>query len=117
MEVWGRHRGLAGRWRIEAYWMEKENQQNWERVEAMLWKAWDDYLARKEKMVVRIQALVRGHLVRNRMIWRDCCMCLAHHVSPIKTDVGYMCTQCSRDGPYEDLIGMDDPWEWFRAEK
>lgn len=106
-----------GRWRIEAYWIEKERQQNWERLEAMLWKAWDDYLARKEKMVVKIQALVRGHLVRNRIPWRDCCMCLAHHVSPIKTDVGYMCSQCSHDGPFEDLIGMDDPWEWFRAEK
>ncbi len=110
-------RASPGRWRIEAYWMEEERKQNWERLEAMLWKAWGDYLTRKEKKVVLIQALWRGHAVRKQMIWRDCSMCLAHHISPIKTDVGYMCRQCSHDGPFEDLIGMDDPWDWFRAEK
>lgn len=110
-------RVAPGRWRIEAYWMEEERKQNWERLEAMLWKAWDDYLVRKEKRVVRIQALWRGHAARKRMIWKDCCMCLAHHISPIKTDVGFMCRECSQDGPFEDLIGMDDPWDWFRAER
>jgi hypothetical protein len=110
-------RAAPGRWRIEAYWMQVEQRQNWERLEAMLWKAWNEYLTRKDRMATRIQALVRGHLARNRTPWRDCCMCLAHHVSPIKTDVGFMCRQCSRDGPFCDLIGMDDPWEWHRAEK
>lgn len=107
----------AGRWRLDAYWTEVERRQNWDRLETMLWKAWDDYLVRKEKKVVLIQALWRGHSARKQMVWKDCCMCLAHRISPIKTDVGFMCKECSRDGPFADLIGMDDPWEWHRAEK
>jgi len=110
-------RGEEGRWRLDAYWGREQQRINWERLEAMLWKAWNDYLARKEKAVVRIQSAVRGHLVRNRIPWRNCAMCLAHHVSPIRTTVGFMCRKCSCDGPFVDLIGMDDPWEWFRAEK
>jgi hypothetical protein len=78
--------------------------------------AWYRFLTRKERFVVRIQALWRGHSVRQRIPWRDCCMCLAHHISPIKTEVGFMCRECVRDGPYSDLVGMDDPWDWFRAE-
>ena len=53
-------RAGPGRWRLEAYWMQVEQRQNWERLEAMLWKAWNDYLTRKERAVVRIQAAVRG---------------------------------------------------------
>ena len=110
-------RAGSGRWRVDAFWAKEQQAVDWAKLEALLWKAWNEYLTRKERRIVRIQALVRGHLVRNRMLWRDCCMCLAHRVSPIVTDVGFMCRECSRDGPYCDLIGMDDPWEWFRAEK
>lgn len=106
-----------GYWRMGAYWVAKQQQLDWERLRAMLWNAWDAYLMRKEKMVIRIQAAVRGHLARHRLPWRDCCMCLAHHISPIRTDVGFMCNMCFSDGPMTDLIGMDDPWDWFRGEK
>jgi len=110
-------RAGPGRWRVDAYWTKEQQAVDWANLEAKLWNAWNEFLARKEMSVVRIQALVRGHLVRNRIPWRDCCMCLAHHISPVKTDVGFMCRQCSHDGPFTDLIGMDDPWEWHRAEK
>ena len=107
----------SGRWRIGAFWEKEQRRLNWEYLRALLQKAWVEYTTRKARMATRIQALWRGHAVRQRMVWRDCCMCLAHHVSPIKTEVGFMCRKCSEDGPYVDLIGMDDPWEWFRAER
>ena len=110
-------RQAPGRWRLEAHWAAVQQRQDWERLEGMLWKAWHEYVHRKSQAVVKIQALVRGHLARNKLPWRNCCMCLAHHVSPIKTDVGFMCRKCSEDGPHSDLIGMDDPWDWFRAQK
>jgi hypothetical protein len=106
-----------GRWRLAAHWTDMERRANWERLKYMLIDAWTNYCNRKSRAATRIQALWRGHSVRSGLVWRDCCMCLAHTVSPIKTDVGFMCRMCSRDGPYVDLIGMDDPWEWYRAEK
>lgn len=110
-------RNAPGRWRLDAYWLAVQQRQDWERLLGMLRRAWNDYLSRKDRMATRIQAVVRGHLARNKILWRDCCMCLAHHVSPIKTDVGFMCKKCSEDGPHSDLIGMEDPWDWYRAEK
>lgn len=110
-------REAPGRWRIDAYWLREQQKRDWERLDAMIQKAWNDYLARREMKVVKIQALWRGHSARNKILWRDCCMCLAHHVSPIKTEIGFMCQKCSDDGPHCDLIGMEDPWDWYRAEK
>ena len=42
-------------------------------------------------------------------------MCLSHRISPLKTNVGYMCRDCAQLGPYEDLV-EEDPWNWHRAE-
>jgi len=109
-------RQAPGRWRLEAFWEHKQIQMAWEWLRSLLRKAWEDYEDRKDEAATKIQALWRGHMARNSIQWRDCCMCLAHHVSPIRTDVGYMCSQCSSDGPHSDLIGMEDPWDWFRAE-
>jgi hypothetical protein len=106
-----------GRWRLEAFWDAEEKRIAYDRLIGMIRRAFDNYYIRRDEAATRIQALWRGHMARNRIPWRDCCMCLAHHVSPIKTNVGYMCKACSRDGPYCDLIGMDDPWDWFRSEK
>ncbi len=120
MQVWldldDELRQAPGHWRLEGYWTQKEIVMNWKPLEELLWKAWQECEVRREKAATRIQALWRGHMDRNRTPWRDCCMCLAHHVSPIHTDVGYMCSDCSSDGPHSDLIGMEDPWDWFRGE-
>lgn len=110
-------RAGPGRWRIDAYWRREQQAVDWANLEHLLQMAWHKFLTRKERFATRIQALWRGHSVRQRIPWRDCCMCLAHHTSPIEIDVGYMCRKCSQDGPYVDLIGMDDPWDWYRAER
>lgn len=66
---------------------------------------------------VKIQAAVRGHQVRTQLPIRDCCMCLAHRISPFKTDVGYMCRECADQGPYVDITGpLSDPWSDFRGD-
>lgn len=120
MQVWldldDELKQAPGHWRLEGYWTEREIEISWIRLEELLWKAWDECQARRGNAAARIQALWRGHMVRNQTCWRDCCMCLAHHVSPIYTNVGYMCSECSSDGPHSDLIGMEDPWDWFRSE-
>jgi len=63
----------------------------------------------------KIQALVRGYQTRCNNPHLDCCMCLSHRISPLKTNVGYMCRDCAELGPYEDLV-EEDPWNWHRAE-
>jgi len=62
----------------------------------------------------KIQALVRGYQTRSKNPHLDCCMCLSHRISPLKTDVGNMCRDCAEMGPYEDLV-ENDPWNWHRA--
>ena len=110
-------RESPGRWRIVAHWEWEQKRIAWNYLEALLWKAWNEYGDRKQKAATLIQAMWRGHSVRNRTPWMNCCMCLSHHVSPIKTSVGFMCLKCSEDGPHTDLVGMEDPWDWFRAER
>ena len=63
----------------------------------------------------KIQTLVRGYQTRCKDAHQDCCMCLSHRISPLKTEVGYMCRDCAELGPYEDLV-EEDPWNWHRAE-
>ena len=63
---------------------------------------------------IKIQAVVRGYQTRCRNPHLDCCMCLSHRISPLKTAVGNMCRECAELGPYEDLV-ENDPWNWHRA--
>jgi hypothetical protein len=66
---------------------------------------------------VKIQAAVRGHQARTQLPIRDCCMCLAHRICPLKTAVGFMCRDCAEQGPYVDITGpLSDPWNDFRAD-
>jgi hypothetical protein len=89
-------------WRLAAFWTLLEDQ----RMEDKVIPA-----------VVKIQAMVRGYQARVRATFRDCCMCLAHCVSPLKTDVGMMCRECARQGPYIDMTGpLADPWDWYRGD-
>lgn len=69
------------------------------------------FLAKIKKAVSKIQAFVRGHQYRCHS---DCCMCLSHTFSPVKTEVGFMCRECHADGPYTDQV-PNDPWNWFRS--
>lgn len=129
----------AGRWRLNAYWLQVEAEQKakedalvapWRKLYSSIAKeaavagekAWirrdiKRLVNRIRNAVVTIQAAVRGHLVRNKQPFRDCCMCLSHRICPLKTDAGMMCRECARQGPYEDITGpLDDGWNWFRAD-
>lgn len=65
----------------------------------------------------KIQAAIRGHQMRTKLNFLDCCMCLAHTVCPLETDVGMMCRACAEQGPHEDITGpVSDPWNWFRED-
>lgn len=63
---------------------------------------------------IKMQAIVRGYQTRCKTPQLDCCMCLSHRISPLKTSVGYVCRDCAVLGPYEDLVEAD-PWNWHRA--
>jgi len=138
IEDWLELDETVARWRRAAYWLFheenqlavlKEEQAPWKEVFTPIAKQcakkcyanWVDRdvkafvtKIRKEKSATKIQAIVRGFLVRSK-VSLDCCMCLAHKFSPFKTDVGNMCYDCKCDGPYTDIID-NDPWSWFRGE-
>jgi hypothetical protein len=126
--------------RVESYWRARDARESAvrvreERAEALRRKAflpiakqaaaqgakrWIDrdikaFVARIRNAVVTIQAIARGYLVRCNTPHLDCCMCLSHRVSPLRTKVGYMCRDCGNAGPFTDVV-EDDSWGWFRAE-
>ena len=83
-------------------------------------KRWIDHdikriVKRFKGSATKIQAVVRGYQARSKDAHQDCCMCLSHRISPLKTEVGYMCRDCAEMGPYQDLV-EEDPWNWHRAE-
>jgi hypothetical protein len=73
------------------------------------------HVQRFKSSATKIQALVRGYQARCKDAHQDCCMCLSHRISPLKTSVGYMCRDCAVLGPHQDLV-EEDPWNWHRAE-
>lgn len=91
-----------GRWRVAAFWLAMQDK--------------EDAVVR-EAAAVTIQAAVRGHQVRTAIRFHDCCMCLAHRICPLQTDVGMMCRACAAQGPYDEETGpLPDPWSEFRAD-
>ena len=139
LELDAKLRQSPGRWRLEAYWLQRQ-QEDEAKEEALVapWKALYAQVAKEaafagerrwiqrdikritgriRKAIVTIQAAIRGHVTRNRLPFRDCCMCLSHRICPLRTDVGMMCRECAAQGPYTDITGpLDDGWNWFRAE-
>lgn len=139
LELDAKLRQSPGRWRLEAYWMERQLEEE-AKEEALVapWRTLYSQVAKEaavtgerrwlqrdikrivgriRRSVVMIQAAVRGHLVRNGVPFRDCCMCLSHRICPLRTDVGMMCRACATQGPYVDITGpVSDGWNWFRAE-
>jgi len=126
-------------WKIERYWRKKEEaEQKAIAQEQAQWRAafkpiatqaavagarrWIERdikacIRRFHGSAVTIQAAVRGHLTRTQLPIRDCCMCLAHRICPLKTDVGFMCRACAEQGPYTEITGpLSDPWSEFRAD-
>jgi hypothetical protein len=138
LELDAKLRAGSGRWRIEAYWLEKEaeletaekeEQAEWRAIYSLAarqaadagMRAWavrdvKRHVARFNRAILRIQAAVRGHQLRTKLNFRDCCMCLAHRICPLETEVGMMCRECAEDGPHADMTNCDDPWDWFRAD-
>lgn len=123
------------RWRVAAYWLQKEQEelalqapykelysQIAKEAAVVGMKKWIDgdikrFLHRIRNAAVTIQAAVRGHLVRSKSEYLNCCMCLAHTICPLRTHHGMMCRKCAEQGPYEDTTGpVTDPWNWSRAD-
>ena len=139
LELDAKLRQSPGRWRLDAYWLERQLEVE-AREEALVapWRNLYNQVAKEaavagaqawakrdvkrivnriRKAIVTIQAAVRGHITRNRLPYRDCCMCLSHRICPLRTSVGMMCRECAAQGPYTDITGpLDDGWNWFRAE-
>lgn len=91
-----------GRWRVAAYLQSLEDK---------------EFEIVRNRAATAIQASVRGHKTRTTAKFRDCCMCLAHRVCPLHTDVGMMCRECAAQGPYAEETGpLADPWSEFRAD-
>lgn len=124
-------------WSVERYWSDREEAiENKIKEEQKTWRSVFTPVARETALVagkrriakdirktramfnnaaIRIQALVRGYQVRCANPCLDCCMCLAHCFAPLKTDVGFMCRECAKQGPYAEIV-EDDPWNWFRSD-
>lgn len=128
-----------GRWRLHAYWSERQAMEDArETALAAPWRALYSLVVREaarageqawirrdirritgriRRAIVTIQAAVRGHVVRSRLRIGDCCMCLAHRICPLLTDVGLMCRECAAEGPHVDRTGpLEDGWNWFRSD-
>lgn len=71
-----------GRWRQAAFW----------------WRLQDEVDAKvHDEVAVKIQAAVRGHLVRSNVPFRDCALCLAHRICPIQMGVDAICRDCAAE--------------------
>ena len=73
------------------------------------------HVLRFKGSATKIQTLVRGYQARCKDARQDCCMCLSHRISPLKTAKGYMCRDCGVMGPHGDIV-EEDPWNWNRVE-
>jgi hypothetical protein len=134
------------RWRVEAYWLCKEQEaveekkRKEEAIESLRapYKAlysqiakqaaargmdrWirsdiNRFLARIHGAATKIQAAVRGHQTRSSLSYLNCAMCLAHRICPLESQVGMICRDCGAQGPYEDITGpVSDPWNWARSD-
>ena len=121
-------RSEPGRWRLDAYWMEVQMEQE-AREEALVapWKAIYSQAAKEaavageqawakrdvkrivnriRKSILTIQSAVRGHMARNSMSFRNCSSCLAHKISPIETESGMICRNCAARG-----CDVSFPWD------
>lgn len=87
------------------------------KVAAKRWVARDirRHVLKFNTLATKIQALVRGYQTRCKNPHLDCCMCLRHVQSPLKTAVGFMCRECGEAGPYVDIV-EEDPWNWHRTD-
>ena len=101
------------RWRVPAYWLQREQEQKdkenalqapWKEIYSLVakeaaakgMKMWLDrdirnFINRINNAAVTIQAAVRGHNVRTKSDYLNCCMCLAHTLCPLETVFGMMC--------------------------
>lgn len=73
------------------------------------------HVARITNAIVTIQKTYRGYKARCNDPHLDCCMCLSHVFSPLKTVAGYMCRDCAELGPHEEFFPKD-PSGWHRTD-
>ena len=126
-------------WKIERYWRKQQEMEEaklvreqtaWKRVysvaareaASLCMRRWirrdvEACLRKFRRAATIIQAAVRGHQIRVQLPNRDCCMCLAHRICSLKSDVGFLCNECAAEGPHVDHTGpLADPWDWYRAD-
>jgi hypothetical protein len=61
-------------------------------------------VARVKNGAVKMQSLVRGYQARCKNVHLDCYACLSHRISPLWTEVGWMCRDCAADGrPFTNM--------------
>ena len=73
------------------------------------------HVARITNAIVKIQKTYRGYKSRCNDPHHDCCMCLSHVFSPLRTAAGYMCRDCAEMGPHEEIF-PNDPMNWHRTD-
>lgn len=79
----------SGRWRLGAYWLEKEDEENRKNVQRLV--------NQQHGAATRIQAAVRGHMARNKQSFRNCYLCLSHCISPFSFQNENICSDCAID--------------------
>jgi hypothetical protein len=85
------------RWRVGAFWLEKEDQQKIAEAERRVADA-----------ATTIESAIRGHLARNKMKFRDCYLCLSHRICRKNVILGvYTCPGC-RQVPDDDCNSLPE---------
>jgi hypothetical protein len=78
----------SGRWRLGAFWIQKEEEQERKRIER-------ERIAEENRAAISIQAAIRGHMTRNQQPFRDCYLCFSHRTSPYSLQNEMICRPCA----------------------
>jgi hypothetical protein len=80
----------SGRWRLGAFWNQKEEEEKRKQAER-------ERIVRENHAAIAIQAIVRGHITRTQQPFRDCYLCLSHRTSPYSLQNEMICRPCAID--------------------
>jgi hypothetical protein len=80
----------SGRWRLGAFWNQKEEEEKRKQAER-------ERIVRENHAAIAIQAIVRGHMTRTQQPFRDCYLCFSHRTSPFSLQNEMICRPCAID--------------------
>jgi hypothetical protein len=80
----------SGRWRLGAFWNQKEEEEKRKQAER-------ERIVRENHAAIAIQAIVRGHMTRTQQPFRDCYLCLSHRTAPYSLQNEMICRPCAID--------------------